>query len=230
MMMARGRRRLLGIPALNVASTVLPGSLYEARIVLSGDFRHALCQRGVWSSAPDRVPNICRRSRHIDVRYPKRTQRIEKSIDDRRWRCDRPGLADAFDAKRICCARDFDEFCHEIRQVSGTRHGAVHEAGGDDLAGIAVIYDLLQHCLPDALREAAMNLTLADQRIYHPPSVVHHRVSRDAGQSRLRINFDFADMATVGIIRGVRPIAAAGLKPKAELVGDAAGLEKRSSD
>ena len=82
------------------------------------------------------------------------------------------------------------------REVVGARHGVVHERAGDELA-VAVEVDVLLQDLADALRDAADDLALEQQRIDHGADVVDHAVFHDLDLAGLRIDLDLADVHAV---------------------------------
>ena len=68
----------------------------------------------------------------------------------------------------------------------GARHGVIHEACRQELAGLAVVDDLLHQRLADALRQAAVHLPLDDHRIDHDAAIVGARKVRAASRRRSR--------------------------------------------
>jgi hypothetical protein len=97
------------------------------------------------------------------------------------------------------------------REVSGARHAVVEETSGHQLAGLLVVDDVFEQRLPDALRDAAVNLPLADHRIDDHAEIVDGGETIDADRAGFRIDFDFAHLTAVRIIgraaRHARPRA-----------------------
>jgi len=106
------------------------------------------------------------------------------------------GFADALDAERVGGGRHALLGGHERRNVGGARHRVIHERAGDELAG-AVIDEMLQQDLTDALHDRAMHLAFDDHVIQHVAAVVNRRVGDERGRAGVRIDLDFRDMATV---------------------------------
>ena len=59
-----------------------------------------------------------------------------------------------------------------MRKNLRVRHGVVHERSREDLAGVRVETDFLHKHLTDALRDAADDLTLEQERIQHDADIV----------------------------------------------------------
>ena len=59
--------------------------------------------------------------------------------------------------------RHLGEFRDEIGKILGARHGVILEAAGDELA-LGVEHDRFHQRLAGALRDAAVDLALAEQR------------------------------------------------------------------
>ena len=58
--------------------------------------------------------------------------------------------------------------------------------------------DVLHQDLADALRHAADDLSVQQQRIDHGADVVDHAVAHDLDRAGLRIDLELADVAAVG--------------------------------
>ena len=93
-------------------------------------------------------------------------------VHDRRRRTDRAGFAATLRAERIVRARRDLGRHLERRQIVGARQRVVHEAAGQQLAGLRVVDAVLDQRLADALREPAMDLALDDHRIDDVAEVV----------------------------------------------------------
>src|SRR3954470_24576522 len=86
----------------------------------------------------------------------------------------------------------------DIRQIAGARQLVIHEGAGEQLP-VLVENDALHQRLPDALRDAAVDLSFDEERIDDGAEVVDADVALDADDAGLRIYLDLADMAAVGI-------------------------------
>jgi len=128
-------------------------------------------------------------------------QRIDQGVGHGRHGADATGFAGAFDAERIGLGRYWVTLdCHGA-EVVRMRHGVVHERAGDELAG-GVEMDVFHQNLTGALRDAAMDLAMQQQRIEHGADVVDHAVAHDLDLAGVLLDLELADVATVRIIRG----------------------------
>ena len=118
---------------------------------------------------------------------------IGDGVDHGRRRGDRARLAAALDAERVGGARGHRHADIEGGQIIGARHGVIHVACRDQLAGF-VIDGILQKRLADALGNAAMDLALDDHRIDHHPEIIDRREAFDRGHAGIGIDLDLADM------------------------------------
>src|SRR5690606_22909361 len=108
-------------------------------------------------------------------------------------------LARSFGAQRIVLGwHGVGLHLHAAHHV-GTRHRIVEEARRQELAALAVPDHLLAQDLTHALRHAAMNLPLEADWVHHRTDIVDHGVAVEPDLARVWIDFDFADMAAVGI-------------------------------
>src|ERR1051325_9957285 len=64
----------------------------------------------------DRLPDACRRERHVEMRDAEIVQGVKHGVDHGRRRGDRAGFADALDAERIGLGRNLDELRGEKRK------------------------------------------------------------------------------------------------------------------
>ena len=74
----------------------------------------------------------------------------------------------------------------DVRHHVGARHGVVHEAAGQELAGLAVVDLVLHQRLADALHHAALDLAAHDHRIDDAAEIVDHEVAVDRRPRRSR--------------------------------------------
>ena len=93
----------------------------------------------------------------------------------------------------------------EAREVGRARHRVVHERAGDELA-VLVVDDLFDHRLADALRQAAVNLALDDQRVDQVAGIVHGDQLQQLRLAGLAIDLEHRDVAAerVGVVGSAR--------------------------
>src|SRR4029077_3676111 len=168
----------------------------------------------------DRVPNFVWRRRHVDMLDAQRTERIENGADDGRRRACRTGFAGAFDAERIGRRWHLRDFRQQVGEIRSARHRVVLEAAGDQLA-IGIEHDRFHQRLADALRDAAMDLAIAEQFVDDLADIVDGGVTRERDQAGLRIDLDFAKVAAIGKVSMARRRTC--LRPRARLRIAAAG-------
>ena len=92
----------------------------------------------------------------------------------------------------------------KIRHVARARQRIIHEARGQELAGVAVVNRLLHQRLADALHRAAMHLAGEHQRIERDAEIVDDDVIDDLGRAGRLVDLDFGDMRAVRIGRRLR--------------------------
>src|SRR5436305_875671 len=80
---------------------------------------------------------------------------------------------------------------------------------GDELAGVPVVDAILEQRMADVLADAAMDLTLEQQRIDHRAKIVDHDEAEDARRAGIGLDLDLADMAAIGEGRGLVHVARA---------------------
>ena len=71
---------------------------------------------------------------------------------------------------------------------------------------VAVELDVLHQDLADALRDAADDLALEQQRVEHGADVVDHAVAHDLDLAGLLVDLELADVAAVGEVLHRRDI------------------------
>jgi hypothetical protein len=82
----------------------------------------------------------------------------------------------------------------ELRKLVRARHGVVHEAAGEQLAGLVVVHAVFQQRLADALHQPAVHLALDDHRVDDGAEVVHRGEAVDAHLAGLPVDLDLADV------------------------------------
>ena len=86
----------------------------------------------------------------------------------------------------------------DAAQQPRARHEVVHEAAGQELAGLAVVdWMCSPSTWPDALHDAAVDLAFDDGVVDHHAAVVHRAVGGDLRRAGRGIDLDFDDVAAV---------------------------------
>src|SRR6218665_1576398 len=153
---------------------------------------------GAWIGLLDGLPYAVGRCRHIEVAHAQRAQRVEYGVDHRRRRAYGPGLAATLGAQRAVRAGRAYMAQFEIGEVVRARHRVVHEAAGEQLAGLAVVDAVFHQRLPYALRHPAMHLAFDDHRVDDGAEVVDRSEPvhpRGAGGG---VDLDLADVGAGG--------------------------------
>src|SRR5207237_2899141 len=120
-----------------------------------------------WGSAlVDRSPHLFADQRHIEMSDTERCQRVDDRIDHCRDRSMSTGLTDPFRAELVKTSRQrLVELGTDRRQVVGARHGVVEKGPAQQLAGFGIVDDVFEQGLADALRHAAVHLSVGDKRV-----------------------------------------------------------------
>ena len=87
-----------------------------------------------------------------------------------------------------------------MRRMVGARHGVIHERAREQLP-VGAVMGFLHQALAEPLHDAALHLALHNDRVHDIAEIPHHRIAHDRRDTRLRVDLDLADMATVGIGR-----------------------------
>src|SRR5262249_45078294 len=112
-----------------------------------------------------RAPDGFRPDRQGDIAYAKMPQRIDDRIADRGRRADRSALACPFDAEWVARRGARKEGGAKGGNVGRPRQAVIEKARGQELPGDAVVDDMFRQRLADALRQAAVHLSLDDHRV-----------------------------------------------------------------
>ena len=99
------------------------------------------------------------------------------------------------------------------RHIGGGGNQIVHERRVQQLA-LLVVDELLVKCVADAVRHAAVNLPLDDERIDDRPAIVRHQVPLDVHHRRLRIDFDDHRVHAARRAAAIRPEVRSGLESR----------------
>ena len=148
---------------------------------------------------------------------PEPTQRVDRRRDDARRRAERAGLADALGAERVHRRRRHGGVQLEARKIDGARHRVVHERAGHQLA-VLVVDGLLDHRLADALGQAAVDLSLDNQRVDEVAGIVHGDELEQPRLAGVLVDLEHRDVAAerVGVVGRLeeRFVAQARLEPR----------------
>ena len=130
-------------------------------------------------------------------RTPKGEERVDHRGVDGRRRADGARLADALGAERVDERRRLHVDELEAGQLGRRREGVVGQVGRDRVA-VLVVADLLEQRLRRALRDAAVDLALEQERVEHPAGVVARDLAQVAHLARLGVDLDHGDVAAEG--------------------------------
>ena len=177
----------------------------------------------------DRFPDAMRCQRHIEMAYAVGFECVDDGVDHRRRRADRRRLADALGAQRIE-RRLGDGFVDgEGGKVIGARHGVIHHRAGQQLA-LLVEDDLFQQCLANALRQAAVDLPLDQQRADARTAIINRVEFAQVDDTGVGIDFDHGDMGAEGVDEVGRAEEIGGFQAGVDVIGQVVriGASRRS--
>src|SRR5712672_4637014 len=100
--------------------------------------------------APDHTPEPVGRRRHIEVRDARLAKGVQYRVHERGERAAHARFADAFRAERVRGGRDRVLVDFEACNKPRARYRVVHEAPGEELAGVGLVYGVLAENLPRA--------------------------------------------------------------------------------
>ncbi len=126
-----------------------------------------------------------------------RGESVEDRVDDGLRRGDATGLTRALDAERIGGGRQFIEDDVERRQIAGARQRVIQQRPARQLARLRVVDRVLEQRLADALRNAALDLALGQQRIDQPAVIVDRGIAFEADGAGFRIDLNLGEVAAV---------------------------------
>src|SRR5262249_37927032 len=111
------------------------------------------------------APDGFRPDRQGDIAYARRPWRVDDRIADCGGRADGSALACPFDAEWIARCGARQKGGAKGGNIGRPRHAVIEKARGQELSGDAVVDDMFRQRLADALRQAAVHLSLDDHRI-----------------------------------------------------------------
>jgi hypothetical protein len=134
-------------------------------------------------------PDLLRRERHIDMRDAEGRERVTTALTTAGW-TDGSRFADAFDAEGftgvgVSVRASFNAAGRRAQRV-------IHQAAGKQLA-VFVVNHFLEKRLSQTLNDAALDLSIDEQRIDDFAAVVHRDVFL-IPRCRSRLDFRHADM------------------------------------
>src|SRR5882762_1614533 len=127
-----------------------------------------------------------------------RPQRIDHRVGDGRYGAGRARFARAFYAERIAGRRNRTVVEPDLGHAVGPRHFVIHERAVEKLARGRVVDRMLTHDLPDALRDAAVQLAVEQDVIDDPAAIVHRGVAQDFHDARLGVDLDLGHVRATG--------------------------------
>src|SRR4029077_14956046 len=116
------------------------------------------------------APDALRGRRHRQVGDADRGEGVEDRVHYRRCAGDRAAFADTFGAERVRGAGDGAEIDIDRRHHVGAQDAVIHQCAGQELAVVAVVEDILDQRLADALRDAVSLSICAATRSKRPIS------------------------------------------------------------
>src|SRR5881396_3433383 len=141
------------------------------------------------------TPQLFWPKHHVDVLHAELTERIDHGRDNARRRAERAGFAHAFRAQRVQGRRRHGGGELEAREIDGARKCVIHERAGQQLT-VFVVDHFFYHGLPDALGEAAVNLSFDDERVDEMSRIVHRHELQECWLPCLTVDLDHRDVTT----------------------------------
>src|SRR6185437_627449 len=172
-----------------------------------------------------RAPDALGRRRHLDVTHAEFGKRVDHSVDHGRQRADAAGFTHALDAERVGLGRNRVGLDLHVAEVVRVRHGVIHERGGYQLAG-RVEVNVLHQRLACALRDAALNLAVHQQRVDDRADVVDDAVAYDLHLAGFAVDLQFADMDAVRVVGDWRAVHRGGRQARLHALGEVFGIER----
>src|ERR1044072_3086930 len=154
----------------------------------------SLCHRAPNSSV-NPAPHLFRSNRHVDMGYAIGRQRIDDRINNRRRRANRSRFAYTLDAKWIHRRGRLGPISLKPWHLRSLRQCIIHQFTGDELS-LFVINDLFVKRLADRLHNAAVHLTVYEQRVDNFAAIIDRDVLHDFRIASVLIDLDNADVRT----------------------------------
>ena len=83
----------------------------------------------------------------------------------------------------------------EIAEIVGARHAVILERAGEELARVRLVHHLLDERLADPLRDAALDLALAQERVQHAADIVHRGIAHERRLAGVGVDLDLGRCA-----------------------------------
>src|SRR6516162_9028791 len=151
------------------------------------------------------APDGFRPDRQADIAYAKMPQRVDDRIADCGGGADRSALACPLYAERIARRGAREEGGTKDGNVGRPRQAVIEKARGQELPGGAVVDDMFRKRLADALRQAAVHLSLDNHRVDDHAAVVGGIKIAQLDAAGLRIDDNDGEMHGLRIV-GIRRI------------------------
>src|ERR1019366_6043073 len=132
----------------------------------------------ILASVLNQVPNLFGSARHIDVPHAQVAERIHHRIDDGGRRSNGAGLAHAFHTQRIHGRGRTRVGALDPWNHAGLGDGVIHQLTGDELA-VVVVDGLFVEGLSEALHDAAVDLSIDQQRVDDVAAIVHGHIAQN---------------------------------------------------
>src|SRR6202040_1469863 len=111
----------------------------------------------------------------------------------------RAAFAGRADAERVGGGGHLAQLGDVGRQVGSARHGVVHKRAGEHLAALRIVVRVFQQGLPNSLGNAAVDLTVNNERVHGAADVVDGDVGDHLDRTGVGIDFDFADVGAIRV-------------------------------
>src|SRR5258706_4161199 len=123
-----------------------------------------------------------------------RPQRVDHRVRDGRHRAGRPGFARAFYAERIARRRDRAVVQPNIGDTVRAGYFVIHERAREKLARGRLVDRVLAHRLPDALRDAAVQLAVEQDVVDDAAAIIDRGVTQNFDDAGLGVDLDLGDV------------------------------------
>src|ERR1039457_4490591 len=149
------------------------------------------------ASGLNQVPNLFGSEWHIDVPHAQVAERIHHRIDDGGRRTDGASLAYAFNAQRIHGRGRTRVGALNPWNHAGLGDGVIHQLAGDELA-VVVVDGLFVEGLSEALHDAAVDLSIDQQRVDDVAAIVYGHIAQNLDLAGIAIHLRHYDVRAEG--------------------------------